>query len=162
MKKFLILVLAIVMIVGMIGCGKKYDSNGEEIIEEKMENGSTITNKQLNDIDYNILKRNNIVNSIYVLESDGKFIEIHCTNTSEDEENPVYQLDFNIDGTTQSNVLADKNISNLYNIGVIDLDEDDNKKELAVLAGANYDELFIFEIDANGLTRLYEKDGYEF
>lgn len=165
MKKVLVVFLIILILIGLVACGKKVDTNGEEIVEEKLENGTTVTTKQLNDIDYNILKRKKIVNSIYVLESDGAFIEIHCTNTNEedeDDENAVYQLDFNIDGTTKTNVLGEQNISNLYSIGVIDLDENDNKKELAVLAGANYDELYLFEIEANSLKRLYEKDGYEF
>lgn len=165
MKKLLIGILAVMTIFSLVGCGNKEQQVSDVKPSEtqtsnvqgeiKIDNRYAITKDELQNMQYNILDNNSIVNSVFILESDGAFVELNC-NSEEDEE--FYKLNVKIGEKEINDFITSEGLSGIKNIGVCDLDENDTKKELILLDDSSEDDkIYIFEIEKDGLREIYEE-----
>ena len=138
----------------------------EELLVEKykLTDGYVLTEDMIEEIEYNIMEALDsdyiIKNANYEFESNGVKVKAECKvekNYDEDfkSEKSHYVLNFII-GDKSFNDIIEYQGSVETCVGIIDFDENDDKKELVVWSSSGLDYVYyIYEIENDGLRLIY-------
>jgi hypothetical protein len=113
-------------------------------------------------VNYNVVEDNEkIIKEAYVFKSDNAEFTITLGNTIELNGNPIMSKHYStVDGESQQALIKFDDEGFTYDIAIIDLDENDNYKEIFVTErfGSIYLQYNIYRVQKDGLVEIFDMD----